>query len=181
MAAGKALRATVATAGVTPGVGAPTAKRPATAASTPASIQANMETRPRRMPISAAASPSSAAARIEMPQLEYLKVTKNAAISTPATTMASARFVVMPTPPSEIASPPHGWPRLRMSEPMRRVSSVMMMRSTPIVRMARLMTGAPRSRLMSTRSTSSAAMAEPAMPTATAPQKPSVSWKRPMR
>ena len=98
----------MATAGVTPGVGAPTAKRPATAASTPATIQATMETRPIRMPISAAASPSSAAARMEMPQLEYLKVRKNAAMSTPATTMARARFVVMPTPPSEIAPPPHG-------------------------------------------------------------------------
>ena len=68
-----------------------------------------------------------------------------------------------------------------MSEPMRRVSSVTMMRSTPMVRIARLMTGAPRSRLMSARSTTIAARAEPATPTATAPQKPSVSWKRPMR
>ncbi len=37
-----------------------------------------------------------------------------------------------------------------MSEPIRRVSSVTMIRSTPIVRIARLITGAPRSRLMST-------------------------------
>ena len=86
----------------------PTAKRPATAASTPAIIQANIETRPRWMPIRAAASPSSAAARMEMPQLEYLNITKNAAISTAATPMASARFVVMPTPPSEIDCPPRG-------------------------------------------------------------------------
>ena len=135
---------------MTPGVGAPTAKRPAVAASTPAIIQANMDTRPMWMPISAAASPSSAAARIEMPQLENLKVRKKAPISTAATTIASARLVVIPTPPIEIVSPPHGWPTLRMSEPMRRVSSVTMIRSTPIVRIARLITGAPRRRLMST-------------------------------
>ena len=73
MAAGRALSATVATAGVTPGVGAPTANSPAVAASTPATIQATIETRPIRIPIRAAASPSSAAARIAMPQLEYLK------------------------------------------------------------------------------------------------------------
>ena len=65
---------------------------PATAASAPATIQASTETRPSRMPISAAVSPSSAAARIATPQLEYLKAAKNAAMSTAATTMAISRF-----------------------------------------------------------------------------------------
>ena len=59
-----------------------------------------------------------------------------------------------------------------MSEPIRRVSSVTMIRSTPMVRIARLMTGAPRSRLMSARSTTSAAIAAPPTPTTSAPQKP---------
>ena len=69
--------------GSRPGVGAPTRNSAATAARAPATIQASAETRPSRMPISAAVSPSSAEARIATPQLEYLNAAKNTAMSTP--------------------------------------------------------------------------------------------------
>ena len=48
--------------------------------------------------------------------------------------------------------------------------------STPMVTIARLMTGAPRSRLMSSRSMSSATRAVPTMPTSAAGQKPRLDW-----
>ena len=67
-----------------------------------------METRPSRMPISAAVSVSSATARIATPQLLNLKAAKNTAISTTATSTASARLVVMPMPANLSVSPPHG-------------------------------------------------------------------------
>ena len=65
-----------------------------------------------------------------------------------------------------------------MSEPIRRMSSVSRMMSTPMVTIARLITGAPRSRLMISRSMSSAASAVIAMPTSTASKKPSGSDSR---
>ena len=122
----------------------------------PATTQASAETRPSRMPMSAAVSPSSAEARIATPQLEYLKARKNSTMRMPATMVATRRFWLMPTSPTRNESPPHGWGTLRMSEPIRRISSVRMMMSTPIVTIARLITGAPRSRLMISRSMTNA-------------------------
>jgi hypothetical protein len=52
-----------------------------------------------------------------------------------------------------------------MSEPIRRISSVSRMMSTPMVTIARLITGAPRSRLMISRSMMNAASAVITMPT----------------
>jgi hypothetical protein len=128
--------------------------------------------------MSAAVSPSSAEARMATPQLEYLNATKNSAISTPATIMAINRFWVIPMPPMRTDSPPHGCGTLRMSGPIRRISSVSRMMSTPMVTIARLITGAPRSRLMMTRSTASAASAVIPSPASTAPRKPSGSDSR---
>ena len=100
IAAGKARSATACRPGCTPGVGEPTRNRPATAASAPPTTQASADTRPSRMPMSAAVSPSSAAARIATPQSEYLKTAKKPAMSTAATPMAMSRFSVMPTSPN---------------------------------------------------------------------------------
>lgn len=124
------------------------------------------------MPISAAVSPSSAEARIATPQSEYLKTAKNTAMRTAATPIAMKRFWVMPTWPKRTTLPPHGWPTLRMSEPRRWVSSVTSRMSTPMVRIARLITAAPRMRLMSSRSTSRPTAAVARMPSGTAAQKP---------
>ena len=178
MAAGKARSAVAYTAELTPGVGLPTRNRAATPARTPATTQASAETRPCRMPISAAVSPSSAEARIATPQLEYLKATKKAAMSRPATIIAISRFWVIPMPPMRTDSPAHGWGTLRMSGPIRRMSSVSRMMSTPMVTIARLITGAPRRRLMMNRSTRNAASAVITRPTSTAPRKPSGSDSR---
>jgi hypothetical protein len=130
------------------------------------------------MPMRAAVSPSSAEARIDTPQLEYLKATKNKAIRTPATMVAINRLSLMPTSPIRNEPPPHGCGTLRMSEPIRRISSVSRMMSTPMVTIARLMTGAPRNRLMISRSTSRAASAVIAIPTSAARKKPSGSDRR---
>jgi hypothetical protein len=62
-----------------------------------------------------------------------------------------------------------------MSEPIRRISSVSRMMSTPMVTMARLITGAPRRRLMISRSTTNAAAAVIRMPSTTAIAKPNGS------
>ena len=134
----------------------------------PATTQASADTRPSRMPMSAAVSPSSADARIATPQLENLKARKNSAMRAPATRMAISRFSLMPTSPIRTEPPPHGWGTLRMSEPIRRISSVSRMMSTPMVTIARLMTGAPRSRLMMSRSMTKAASAVRAIPTTAA-------------
>jgi hypothetical protein len=107
-----------------------------------------------------------------------LNAAKNAAMSRPATIVAISRFWLIPTSPSRKDLPPHGWGTLRMSEPIRRISSVSRMMSTPMVTMARLITGAPRSRLMINRSTISAASAVTAMPASAASQKPSGSDNR---
>ena len=88
MAAGNARSATECTSGATPGVGEPTRKSPATAASAAPTTQASAETRPSLMPISAAVSPSSAVARIATPQLEYLKAAKNRPMRTAAVIIA---------------------------------------------------------------------------------------------
>ncbi len=122
--------------------------------------------------MSAAVSPSSAEARIATPHSENLKTAKKAAMSTAATPMATRRFVVMPTSPKRTTPPAHGCGTLRMSEPIRRVISVTSTMSTPMVRMARLITAAPRSRLMSSRSVSSATTAVARMPSASPGQKP---------
>ena len=94
--------------------------------------------------------------------------------------VAISRFWLMPTSPIRNEPPPHGCGTLRMSEPIRRISSVSRMMSTPMVTMARLITGAPRSRLMISRSTSRAASAVIAMPTSAARKKPSGSDSRAM-
>src|ERR687893_844459 len=148
MAAGKARSAVAYTAELTPGVGLPTRNKAATPARTPATTQASAETRPCRIPMRAAVSPSSAEARMATPQLEYLKATKNTTMNTPATNMAMSRFWVIPMPPMRTDSPPHGCGTLRMSGPIRRISSVSRMMSTPMVTIARLITGAPRRRLI---------------------------------
>ena len=88
IAAGKARSATEWTPGVTPGVGEPTRNIPAIAASAAPMTQASADTRPSRMPIRAAVSPSSALARMATPQLENLKAVKNSPISTAAVTIA---------------------------------------------------------------------------------------------
>ena len=108
-----------------------------------------------------------------MPQLEYLNAAKKSAMSSAATKIAMRRFWLMPTPPKRTDSPPHGWGTLRMSEPIRRISSVSRMMSTPMVTMARLITGAPRSRLMISRSTTMAASAVIAIPMRMAGRNPS--------
>ncbi len=53
---------------VKPGSGDVPRKTPATVARAPATIQDTIDTRPRRMPMSAAASASSAVARVATPQ-----------------------------------------------------------------------------------------------------------------
>jgi hypothetical protein len=178
--AGIAARATRPTPLVTPAAGNEVRKSPPTAASAPASTHAPAVTRLRRMPISEAVSPSSAAERMATPQSVSFTANAKPATSTTATPPAITREAGTRTPATSTTSEPHGAPMLMTSVPMRRVSSVSSRMSTPSVRMARVPRSACRMRRISSASTASDTIALAAIPASTAGQKPIESCRRPI-
>ena len=135
-------------------------------------------TRFRRMPISEATSPSSAAERMAIPKSVNLNATQKPATSSAATAPAITREVATRMPASSVTSFPHGAPMLSTSVPIRRESSVASRMSTPSVRIASVPRSARRMRRIRTASIRIEAAAATSTPSATASANPTDSCAR---